>query len=376
MSGEADKLKILLALIFILTGMSFGLLSHPIVGHGQPIMRVFGILLMIFGIIYLYFKFKMGKKEKEQEQIEEPERKRKITRAEKIQIQKLKSKGLRRADVKEPEVEDRSILARFMDWSFTKSEGISQYTLPIIGAVIIDAVLIYNILSRNSLDLRGFDTITITFGISLIVYNYIPDEYNFARNFFVFFFGLLFFILVFPPIFYKSIIGTSGNAVITKALLGDPVVWLLNLSGIKSTSTIVGSGSSEFATIYFPLAQNGLEASVQIGESCSGIYTVSIFLSAFITFVLLEYKRFDLKVGSLIVLGIFISYIGNIIRMYIIVLVGHYYDSDPGNMTNLGWTHSYAGLFIFLAWIIPFWFLMYWFLMRKDINKDKEKIKS
>ena len=105
------------------------------------------------------------------------------------------------------------------------------------------------------------------------------------------------------------------------------------------------------------------------------IYTASIFLSAFITFILLEYRRFDRKVGLLIGLGIFTSYLANLFRMTIIVLVGHYYDTDPVNLTNLSWAHTNAGWLIFLAWIIPFWWLMYRFLMKKDISKipDEEQ---
>ena len=263
-----------------------------------------------------------------------------------------------------------------MEWSKKNTEVISPYMLPIIGAVVVDAVIIYNILINKSIDLKGFDTITILFGISLISYNYIPDQYTFARDFFVFFLGLLFFILVFPPIFYEQIIGSGGNATITKIFLGDPVVGLLKLGGIESSCSIVDTGSGQVATLFFPLAQTGKEASVGIAEACSGIYTASIFLSAFITFVLVEYKRFNLKVGLIIGLGIITTYLANILRMTIIVLIGYYFDTDPTSLSNLSWAHVNAGWLIFMAWIIPFWFLMYRFLMSKDIGEMENKSKN
>jgi exosortase/archaeosortase family protein len=213
------------------------------------------------------------------------------------------------------------------------------------------------------------------FGASIIAYNYIPEKFAFARDFFVFFLGLLFLILVFPPIFYELVMGSGGSAQATKILLADPVSWILNVGGIDSY-TLIGPSvetGGEVAYVYFPLKANGEIAGVGVGEACSGIYTASIFLAAFITFVLIEYKRFDIKVGIIIGLGVLTTYIANIFRMTIIVLVGHYYDSDPINLSSLNWTHINAGWLIFMAWIVPFWWLMYRFLMKKDISEDEEK---
>ena len=52
----------------------------------------------------------------------------------------------------------------------------------------------------------------------------------------------------------------------------------------------------------------------------------------------------------LIFLGILMSYIANLIRMTIIVIVGHYYGIE-----SLLWTHENIGWIIFTIWMIIFW---------------------
>ena len=170
-------------------------------------------------------------------------------------------------------------------------------------------------------------------------------------------------------------LGSTGGAQVTKVLLADPVSGILNIGGIDSYTVIEFQSGKNTAFIYFPLQANGSIAGVGIDEACSGIYTASIFLAAFITSVLIEYKRFDLKVGIIVSFGILATYLANILRMLIIILMGHYYDTDPSNLATLEWWHINAGWLIFMAWIIPFWWLMYRFLMKKDINKiEKESM--
>ena len=94
--------------------------------------------------------------------------------------------------------------------------------------------------------------------------------------------------------------------------------------------------------------------SLQIGLSCSGLYSVAIFVSAFTAFVAVEYKKFDHKVAMLLIVGIFLAWIANILRMTIIVIVGHYYGRN-----TMIWTHNNIGELIFMAWVILFWLFMF-----------------
>ena len=375
MRGEVNKLKVLLALIIFFQGFSIALLAHPLL-KASPWLRILGWLMMIGGVWYIYLLYHTHKLERERELTQKLEKEQRVYS--KFGRQQVARSKIIQKSTKEPEIEEpaeESLLTRFMNGIVKRTEKFSQYTLPIIGALIIDAVIIYNILVQKSLDLKSWDVITLMFGASILTYNYIPDKFAFARDFFVFFLGLLFLILVFPPIFYELVIGSGGSAQVTKVLLADPVSGILNAGNIESYTTIginVETGA-EVAYVYFPLRANGEMAGVGVGEACSGVYTASIFLAAFITFVLIEYKRLDIKVGIIIALGVFTTYIANILRMTIIILVGHYYDTDPNNLSSMNWAHINAGWLIFMAWIIPFWWLMYRFLMRKDIAEGEEE---
>jgi exosortase/archaeosortase family protein len=107
---------------------------------------------------------------------------------------------------------------------------------------------------------------------------------------------------------------------------------------------------------------------VGIGLSCTGLYSVSIFISGFIAFVLIEYRRLDIRVASLLTLGIFTSWFANILRMTIIVVVGSHYGREA-----LVWTHANLGIFIFMLWVGLFWAIMFRLLVPPKTEDKKEE---
>ncbi len=320
----------LLNLILIFQGMSIAVLAHPLVKE-QPWLRLVGFLFMALGLVGLYYGHRFRPNQ---------------------------------------EIKNRNILINGMEWFYARSEKVSKYLLMIIGIVIIDAVLIYNLIILQTSEFKGYDAITIALGLVFILYPYIPKKYSTTRDFLTAFLVLLFLILILPPSLYRLTYGPGGDATITKTLLGDPAAALLNLFGFKSHCVIEPFNEDRSAILYFPLLSTGEQASLAIFESCAGIYTASIFISAFITFILSEYKNFNLKIIIIIILGILTTWLANVLRMTIIMLVGIYTDTNPILLENLSWVHSYLAWFIFLAMIIPFWFIIYWSLMRKEIEDN------
>ena len=59
-----------------------------------------------------------------------------------------------------------------------------------------------------------------------------------------------------------------------------------------------------------------------------------IFLSAFVSYILVTHNLFDRDVFFLLLCGIIITYLANIFRMTIIVIIGHYYGIEA-----LKWVH-------------------------------------
>src|SRR5207302_1539227 len=74
------------------------------------------------------------------------------------------------------------------------------------------------------------------------------------------------------------------------------------------------------------------------------------------------YDRLTRRIWLLLALGLMSSYIANVLRMVVIVLVGYYADSGQADLQNMLIAHSYAGWIIFLAWIALFWGALFKFL--------------
>src|SRR5205807_7419955 len=104
------------------------------------------------------------------------------------------------------------------------------------------------------------------------------------------------------------------------------------------------------------------QVTVVITTACSGIYSFAIFASAFLAFVLTEYNRLTRRIWLLLALGLISSYVANVLRMVVIVLVGYYADSGQADLQDMLIAHSYAGWIIFLAWIALFWGAAFKFL--------------
>ncbi len=97
----------------------------------------------------------------------------------------------------------------------------------------------------------------------------------------------------------------------------------------------------------------GIYRTVFIGKSCAGINSLKIFVAALISFIASEYRIFDSRAIFLLTLGIIVAYVSNLLRMLIIVLIGHYWGL---NLMLL--VHEYAGWIIFTFWVFMFFLLV------------------
>lgn len=335
----------------VFEGFNIAFLSHELTKISEWT-RVIGYVMLIGGIgffVYVYFKKVKAK------QVEPSESKPTLT----LRARKSGRKGLKPQPEPDDEVGDHSILTNFMEKFNVRTKKIFPYLLPIIGALIIDAVIITNIMRGTSIDLGSFDLITILFGVTLIVYNFVPKQFTVARDFTVFFFGIMFFIWIFPQII-GNLITEDAGAEYTSILLAQPTGGILSLMGIENTV------SGDLLT--FELNDDAI-AGVGIGQACSGLYTATIFIALFVTFILVEYKKVDKKVVLLLALGIFLVYFANILRMVTLVLVYHHYGVDAFN-----WAHANLGTVIFAVWLAPFMYLLYRFLMRDDFSEELEDV--
>ena len=233
-------------------------------------------------------------------------------------------------------------------YSFSLRGKLLPY-LPLLGllAILGDVVVNWNSVFGS------FDLIIMIFGGLCMVYNYIPGRYHVERDFVFITFFLSIVILVLPMFLYSKVYNVDfTESPLIHYFLGVPLTWILNAIGIEATSKL--------AVITYEL-QGGGTAKVGIAAGCAGIYSLGIFVSAFISFVLVEYERFDSRIAGFLFFGVVLAYFANLLRMTIIVAAGSYYGPDA-----LLWTHKHMGEIIFIAWTGLFWWLLFKYMPGPD----------
>lgn len=279
-----------------------------------------------------------------------------------VELLYLWEKGKSEDEIQEREEEAKEVIEEPLASKFinilTLDSRLVRY-LPFLGILLVISVLSFNLFIKGSLDVGSHDGVAILFGVSLLVYNWIPETYKIERDFGVLFLFFLVMILVVPITIITYFTGgltEHTNSPLIYHLLARPTAAILNLVGISAEADINVFG----VTILMNTLKNGNISPNQllltIGLSCTGLYSVTTFISAFISFVLVNFSKFNWKLGTFLGLGIFMSWIANILRMTLIMVAGYYYGREA-----LLWTHHNAGIFIFMVWVAIFWGLMFKF---------------
>ncbi len=226
---------------------------------------------------------------------------------------------------------------------------------PVIAIAIVLSDLVYNLALSATPALQTEDIIVLLAAATLLVYPFVPARLARERDFVMLFFICLNAILVVPLLaariyaadFERSVDGYSWVA------LAPQTSAVLSFLGIaNSVHAVTGSTAPglTFVPQHFPV-----QVTVVITTACSGIYSFAIFASAFLAFILTEYEQMSRKIWLLLGMGFLTSYIANILRMVVIVLVGYYTDTAESDLQNMLIAHSYAGWLIFLGWLGLFW---------------------
>jgi len=186
-----------------------------------------------------------------------------------------------------------------------------------------------------------------------ITYNSVPQKYNYERDFIFLFAHSLFIFFVLPSLligFYTDSLGLKSSTIFEEFVvynfLGKPLASLLSLLG----QTVWAQGIS----IYYVDSTTGLTTAVIITTGCSGLNSVLIFLCAYVTFILCMVKKPSIyNTLIFLLLGLYIAYLANLLRMAIVVLAGHYWGTDA-----LEFTHANIGWLIFTLWFGSFMLLI------------------
>jgi archaeosortase C (PEF-CTERM variant) len=223
---------------------------------------------------------------------------------------------------------------------------------PVAGAVIVLLDVYWNLVLTGSREFLTYDWLTLMTGGFLIVYDYVPKDFRRERDFAFVFLLALALMLVVPVMLERAAEGNAASEVGISAyseyLLAKPVDGMMRLSGVD---THIDGVTISFDTV------SGTRISLLIATSCSGVYSFAIFTAAFLAFAASEFREWDRRLKWFLLLGIVAAYVANLLRMYIIVMVGHLWGSDA-----LLWAHANAGWLIYMAWVSAFWWLLFrWF---------------
>lgn len=229
----------------------------------------------------------------------------------------------------------------------------NDYVIMFAGAAIVSLVIVWNRLFSARSELGDLDTLAIMFGAMLLIFPIIVEKYKVEAVFSLMFLGLVVLFLVVPQVFMSlnSGAGSSIGNWYVEYMLAAPFAGILDLIGIPSTY------SGNMVTIQF---QDGTVQSLGISAYCAGLYSFSIFLAAFCSFVLV-FERLKTKMLVIVLaLGLAIAFLGNLFRMVVIGIVGYYRGLDA-----LLWAHENAGWIIFLSWSAVFWYLLLGYISKR-----------
>lgn len=230
---------------------------------------------------------------------------------------------------------------------------------PAVGVGIVLADLAYNILLSATPALGTEDTIVLLLAATLLGYGFVPARFARERDFVLSFFLCLNAILVVPLLIARAYHADFERSVdlYSWVALAPQTSAILNLMGVANNVHPVAGSAAPGLT--FQPQNIAVQVTVVITTACSGIYSFGIFASAFIAFVLTEYEQLSGRIWALLGLGLLASYVANVLRMVVIVLVGYYTDTQGTDLQNMLVAHSYAGWLIFLGWVALFWSVLF-----------------
>jgi len=233
---------------------------------------------------------------------------------------------------------------KFID-AILKAIG-NDYIVMAAGAAIIVIVVLWNMFLSSSPAFGDLDTLTILFGGLVLFFPLLVHKFKVESIFSLMFIGLVVLFLVVPQAITSLHrgAGSSVGNLYGQYMLATPFAGILNLVGIHASS------SGNIVVLHF---HDGTIQALSISAYCAGLYSFSIFLAAFFSFVLVFERLPTRTLVFVLALGLLVAYLGNLFRMVIIGVVGYYRGLEA-----LLWTHENVGWVIFLSWSALFWYFL------------------
>ena len=191
----------------------------------------------------------------------------------------------------------------------------------------------------------------LIFSLLCMFYN---SNYIMEFNYSISFFSIMLLIYSLPYSFtflYSKI--THESAGNPEFIFDENLLEFILVIPLKNILTILGFNVfNNGLLLSFPNYDEGITSSVDIVRSCTGIHSVYIFSSLFLTLILNTTQKLNINHLILFLFGVTLSYVANLFRMTLIVITGIYYGMDM-----LLFVHEYLGWLIFTIWLTAFFSL-------------------
>ena len=185
------------------------------------------------------------------------------------------------------------------------------------------------------------------FSIVLISNYYIDKKYDTFKEMFLIFFFSLFILFSVNTFIFKSYAYAADTGSVSWIDYDKTVEFLL-VRPLTSLLTLLNYNVFYDDTrIFFEDLSINQINSIGIAYSCSGVYSIIIFSSFFFAYIVSMNHSLDITKVLFFIFVILCSYWANIIRMSLIIIVGHYYGVD-----YLLLTHHYLGSIIFTVQLL------------------------
>ena len=235
---------------------------------------------------------------------------------------------------------------------YTKQKKDSTYASKInlyrccLGFLLIFLDIAYNLYTGDVFGSLDYGMLSVGFIIVLLNMNLfqflkLDEKMTSFVTYFLFIFILLYVSLLIGP---KILFGTSTNPVFILMIHASGKVSAFFLNFIEPTTVVEGS---EKSVIYFSGFRVGL------GTACSGVQSITVFLSAILAFFIAN-REFGIKKTCMYtVVGIGILFFLNVLRIMILAMTGHYISGEVMLLF-----HTHLGWILFALAMALFWYLV------------------
>jgi exosortase/archaeosortase family protein len=218
-----------------------------------------------------------------------------------------------------------------------------------LGLLLILIDVFYNLYTADPFGTLDYGILSVGFIIILLNTNLfrflkLDEEMISFTTYFLFVFMLMHAFL-FSGV--ELILNSPENPILTSMTKASSDISAYFLNFIKPTTVYEDGIGRSFVSIDF----NGFNVGIAI--ACSGVESISVFLSAAIGYFIATKESNVKKAGLCTIMGVSILFFMNVLRIMTIVMAGYYFGMGAAMLV-----HEHLGWILFILGMAVFWYIV------------------